>query len=445
MDIKKQWAKYYTALKKQDWSKALAALSSIKEQRPRDSQVHIKIGDILQRMEDSRGAVDSYHKAAVYLVKEGFLQKAVAIFKIILRLDPRNKEATMKLGKVLEVAASSKRGFLPLAAAKETEAPADIEPMTPGKDITKPDQIPQPTEPVKPEETPAYGEVPSYGEISVPEKEPERETPEVPSHGEITLPGSGEEPTGEPGAERELGPGYGEITLDENEVSGDGESLKVPEMPDPKKEEDKEAERGPGTVFGEIPIEEKEVSGAEEGLELPEMPDPEKEKDEEFDTLEDFNELLSEAAKELPDFKEDLKLPVGFPAIFLPLGEMKARMIVERAKARTFKSGERIINEGDTGDSLFFIIKGAAKVVSNILGMELVLATLTTGDIFGEVTFITGRPRTASIVAEGDNEILEFNRQLLEEAISKNPEVLENLNDLYYSRVSDTMKKVSGN
>jgi tetratricopeptide (TPR) repeat protein len=314
MDSKTLWERYYTALKQQEWSKALGALTSIKEIKQFDSQVYLKTGDILQRMGDTAGAIGAYHKAAIYLVKEGFMQKAAAIFKIILRLDPNNSEASVKLQRVIEVASTAKGAFSQLASPKVEEFP------------------------------PASDAVPASIGLFDPSKA----------------------------------------------LLNTGDATE--------------------------PLETKEY--------------------------EDFDDLLAEASKELPLTEEGPRLSTGLPAVLMPIGEKQATEIAGRAAKRAYKKGERIIKEGDTGDSLFFIKQGTVKVVAHILGKEFVLTTLGDGDVFGEVTFLTGRPRTASVVADGDVEILEFNRSLLEEAISRNPEVLECLNDLYDTRVSTTLKKI---
>ncbi|OGP65941.1 MAG: hypothetical protein A3K22_01795 [Deltaproteobacteria bacterium RBG_16_42_7] len=101
-----------------------------------------------------------------------------------------------------------------------------------------------------------------------------------------------------------------------------------------------------------------------------------------------------------------------------------------------------ILEEGDSGDSIFFIKSGHARVVSHILGKELELATLSAGDVFGEVAFLTGRPRTASVIALDRLEVIEFKKFLLEEIFEKYPDILKKLDDFYQCRVQDTLKKV---
>lgn len=90
-----------------------------------------------------------------------------------------------------------------------------------------------------------------------------------------------------------------------------------------------------------------------------------------------------------------------------------------------------------------YVIKcGRAKVIAHLFGKALELATLETGDVFGEVAFLTGRPRTASVIAEGPLEVYELSRLELEKIIDKNPALLQKIESFYECRVQDTIKKV---
>ena len=90
---KQNWEIYFNALKKQDWKTAKTALQNILQVDRKNPQILLKLGDIHQRTGDSVNAIASYHQAARMLQSRGFLQKAIALYKIILRLDPFDSEA----------------------------------------------------------------------------------------------------------------------------------------------------------------------------------------------------------------------------------------------------------------------------------------------------------------------------------------------------------------
>ncbi len=97
---KKYWESYYSALKKQDWEGAKNSLEQISKTEKDNAQVLLKLGDIYQRMNDTARAISAYHKSAWLLKNQGFIQKSLALYKIILRLDSENDEA-LKLSKEL--------------------------------------------------------------------------------------------------------------------------------------------------------------------------------------------------------------------------------------------------------------------------------------------------------------------------------------------------------
>ena len=74
-------------------------------------------------------AIAAYHQSAWLLVNEGFLQKALAIYKIIMRLDPENAEAINKSKDLLMELESSRM--------KPAPAPPSFEPIV----EEKPEQL----------------------------------------------------------------------------------------------------------------------------------------------------------------------------------------------------------------------------------------------------------------------------------------------------------------
>jgi CRP-like cAMP-binding protein len=67
---------------------------------------------------------------------------------------------------------------------------------------------------------------------------------------------------------------------------------------------------------------------------------------------------------------------------------------------RTYQAGERLLNEGDEGDSLILIESGTVQVVRYAVnGREAILAFLGPGDMAGEMACLSGMPRTASLIA----------------------------------------------
>lgn len=74
------------------------------------------------------------------------------------------------------------------------------------------------------------------------------------------------------------------------------------------------------------------------------------------------------------------------------------RALALRGQVRNYKKNTIIINEGDAGDTLFVVLKGAVKAFSNDQnGREITYGTITAGDYFGEMS-LDGGPRSASVM-----------------------------------------------
>ncbi len=130
------------------------------------------------------------------------------------------------------------------------------------------------------------------------------------------------------------------------------------------------------------------------------------------------------------------------PKLFSGMSEEAFNAMLGDFEAKSYSSGERVIEEGDSGDSMYLISSGRAKVIAHVMGKEIELAELGEGDLFGEVAFLTGRPRTAEVIAEGPLRVLEIGRLDIERIIERTPEVLSRLEDFYEKRARDTIMKI---
>ena len=82
-----------------------------------------------------------------------------------------------------------------------------------------------------------------------------------------------------------------------------------------------------------------------------------------------------------------------------------------------FRAGERIVEQGNPGETLFVLLEGQAKVVRD----GRVRTRLVPGDFFGEISVLDGGPRTASVIAETPVSALRVFRHTLLEMIRSEP------------------------
>jgi cAMP-dependent protein kinase regulator len=109
----------------------------------------------------------------------------------------------------------------------------------------------------------------------------------------------------------------------------------------------------------------------------------------------------------------------------------------------THGPGEVIVREGDKGKSVYIIANGSVKVYTTMLSGEVVeLAKLWPSEFFGEISFLTGKPRTASIETLEDTTVLEMTEDKLAALLEKHPRVREVLQKYSEMRLKGTIETV---
>ena len=91
---------------------------------------------------------------------------------------------------------------------------------------------------------------------------------------------------------------------------------------------------------------------------------------------------------------------------FRPLTDEQIESLARHARLERFTSGERLVRQGDDGESLFVVKSGQVRVERSAEGgAPQVIACLGPGSFFGEMSLLTGEPRTASVYASGELEV----------------------------------------
>lgn len=111
------------------------------------------------------------------------------------------------------------------------------------------------------------------------------------------------------------------------------------------------------------------------------------------------------------------------------------------AAVRTFDPPEVIVREGDPGTSFFLIEDGEVEVhTQDPSGKPVVLAQLGAGEFFGEVSVLTGKPRTATIVARTPVTVIEIAKKDLDRIARQFPDVRTVLQRFYERRAQATVE-----
>ena len=120
---------------------------------------------------------------------------------------------------------------------------------------------------------------------------------------------------------------------------------------------------------------------------------------------------------------------------FADMSSAEIAGFIASTERRTFGGGYVVIEEGKEGRSLFIVTRGVLRVEGlGAAGGALRMGVLTTGDVFGEVAFLTGRPRTATVIAETGAECLEIGADAWTGILGKYPRVQKVLEEVHRER-----------
>ncbi|TFH26583.1 MAG: cyclic nucleotide-binding domain-containing protein [Bacteroidia bacterium] len=103
------------------------------------------------------------------------------------------------------------------------------------------------------------------------------------------------------------------------------------------------------------------------------------------------------------------------------LEEKEFKVVAKRFRIKTFSQGAILLKEQEPDNGLFMIVKGEVKIEIR----DILMGTAGTGSVLGEMAFLTGHPRTATVVAESSVQVLWIKRAALRSIMRRSPQ-LEN-------------------
>lgn len=138
-----------------------------------------------------------------------------------------------------------------------------------------------------------------------------------------------------------------------------------------------------------------------------------------------------ERASERIDRVSRILAPV---ALFAPLTGEQRDELAARASERLYGRGEKIVRQGEPGGSMFVIHRGRVRIVE-ASGREL--AVFDAGGYFGEMSMLTGQPRSATVEAADECRVVELTAESLREVALSNPEVVTRISEVVAARQAD--------
>lgn len=140
----------------------------------------------------------------------------------------------------------------------------------------------------------------------------------------------------------------------------------------------------------------------------------------------------------LPDSQESCQRVLASLPIFADLNEDQLQILALDSKLLTFGPGESVVREGDEGDSLYCLLRGEVDVLKTMESRPSVkVNTLSTGDVFGEMTLFLDAPRSATVRTVEECLLLQLGRPAVRRLLEVNPALLERFATLVSARQAD--------
>ena len=111
--------------------------------------------------------------------------------------------------------------------------------------------------------------------------------------------------------------------------------------------------------------------------------------------------------------------------LFAALPPEARNQVALGAPMAVYGSGETIVRQGEEGQSMFVVLSGAVRVVLEPARDEI--ARIQRGGYFGEMSLLTGEPRSATVLAVGDVTVAEIGAELFRRVIAAHPDALDKI------------------
>ncbi len=368
---------YYT---RGQWAQALEAYERVLEKEPDNLAVLRRVGDLRAKLGRRAAAAEAYRDLADRYARGGFLMQAIAVYKILERIDPRSEEVGERLAELY-----AQKGL----KAKPTGSGEKPLPKIPLFSDLDPDAF---------------------------RKVLERMVPRHLSIGEVLF--------------RQGDPGDSIFVITSGAVKVVREGMTL-------------AELGEGQFFGEAAFFSRQPRNADvvavTPVELLEI---------RRSDMEALMERYPGVAEALHRFYRQRVLDgiLAASPVFRSLPEGERKALAERFRLVRVAEGQVVVREGETDRSLYLIKQGRFEVSAVPPGGDepVVLAELGPGELFGEVAIVGEVPRTATVRALEDAEVLRADPEVLEPVLQAHPQVRAALEALRDERARATVERILG-
>jgi len=130
-------------------------------------------------------------------------------------------------------------------------------------------------------------------------------------------------------------------------------------------------------------------------------------------------------------------------AFFVQFADSDIAELLAHAQVRRYGDGDEIFAMGSPGDSMMAVLRGQVRITApSADGREVVLNTIHTGEVFGEIALLDGRERSGAAVALGDCELLVLRRREFLPFLRRNADICIMLLGVLCQRLRNTSEQV---
>jgi CRP-like cAMP-binding protein len=109
--------------------------------------------------------------------------------------------------------------------------------------------------------------------------------------------------------------------------------------------------------------------------------------------------------------------------LFRPFDAAERAELAEHMQERLVARGDAVMHEGESGDALYVLAEGVLDVDRE----GITLDRMVPGDVFGEMSLLTGQPRSATVSAATEAVVYKIGREQLQPILERRPEIAEGL------------------
>lgn len=127
--------------------------------------------------------------------------------------------------------------------------------------------------------------------------------------------------------------------------------------------------------------------------------------------------------------------------LFSGLAKEQLARVCRTADLLVFEAGKTIVRQGDRGRALYLILDGKVRVTAcDEQGNEVLSSFLSEKQMFGEMSFLSGRPSSVTFKAEEETLLCEFRSEIIREILDNSPSLKGILED-YYRELLEKVEK----